>query len=173
MAQRKRIVPRPAPADSAGSERTFEGTLDARGLRFALVVSRFNDFVSNRLLSGAEDCLRRHGAEPGSLAVVRVPGSWEIPLAADRLARTGRYDAVVALGVLVRGETPHFDVLAAEVSRGLARVSMDTGVPIGFGVLTTETVEQAVERAGAKAGNKGWDAALSAMEMANLLRRMA
>lgn len=171
MAQRKRAGARKSETSSA--ERAYEGTLDARGMRFALVVSRFNDFVGNRLLAGAQDCLTRHGADASDLTVVRVPGSWEMPLATDRVARSGRFDAVVAIGVLIRGETPHFDVLAAEVSRGLARVATETGVPVGFGLLTTETVEQAVERAGAKAGNKGWDAALSAIEMASLLRRMA
>ena len=140
---------------------------------FALVVSRFNDFVTARLLAGAQDCLVRHGVEPERIAVVRVPGSWEIPLAASVLARSGRYDGIVALGVLIRGETPHFDVLAGEVARGLSRVTMETGVPVGFGVLTTESVEQAIERAGAKSGNKGWDAALSALEMASLLRGLA
>ncbi len=142
-------------------------------MRFALVASGFNDFICGRLLAATEDCLERHGAGAESRTVVRVPGSWEIPLAARRLADTGRYDAIVALGALIRGETPHFDVLAAEVARGLARVALETGVPVGFGVLTTETVEQAIERAGAKAGNKGWDAALSALEMASLFRRMA
>lgn len=172
MAQKRRKSAVPGAGGVRPVARSLEGTLDASGMRFALVVSRFNDFVCNRLLSGAEDCLRRHGAAADDLTVVRVPGSWEIPLAAGRLARSGAYDAVVALGVLVRGETPHFDVLAAEVTRGLARVSAESGIPVGFGVLTTETVEQAIERAGAKAGNKGWDAALSALEMASLLRRM-
>jgi 6,7-dimethyl-8-ribityllumazine synthase len=169
MAQRKRS-PRRARTAPNLPERV-EGALDGAGLRFALVVSRFNEFVTSHLLTGAQDCLARHGA-PRQI-VVRVPGSWELPLAARKLAESGAYDAIVALGVLVRGETPHFDVLAGEVARGLARVSMDSGVPIGFGVLTTETVEQAIERAGAKAGNKGWDAALSALEMASLMRRLA
>jgi 6,7-dimethyl-8-ribityllumazine synthase len=151
----------------------IEGILDGRDLGFALVVSRFNDFVTSRLLAGAQDCLTRHGVDPARIAVVRVPGSWEIPLAASVLARSGRHDGIVALGVLVRGETPHFDVLAGEVARGLSRVTMDTGVPVGFGVLTTESVDQAIERAGAKSGNKGWDAALSALEMASLLRGLA
>jgi 6,7-dimethyl-8-ribityllumazine synthase len=163
----------PMPASSVPAARTLEGALDARGLRFALVVARFNDFVCERLLAGAEDCLERHGASASARTVVRVPGSWEIPLAARRLAQSGRYDALVALGALVRGDTPHFDVLAAEVAKGLAQVSLETGVPIGFGVLTTESVEQAIERAGAKGGNKGWDAALSALEMANLLRQLS
>ncbi len=171
MNPKRRRVPPPQTSPS-DSERIVEGTLDARGLRFALVVSRFNDFICQRLLAGAEDCLKRHGAADGDRTVVRVPGSWEIPLAAQKLAATGRFDAIVALGSLIRGETSHFEVLAAAVAKGLSRVALDTGVPVGFGVLTTETVEQAVERAGAKAGNKGWDAALSALEMANLIRRI-
>jgi 6,7-dimethyl-8-ribityllumazine synthase len=160
---------RSAPTGSA----PIEGSLDGRAFSFALVVSRFNDFVTSRLLLGAQDCLARHGVERERIAVVRVPGSWEIPLAASVLARSGRYDGIVALGVLIRGETPHFDVLAGEVARGLSRVTMETGVPVGFGVLTTESVDQAIERAGAKSGNKGWDAALSALEMASLLRGLA
>lgn len=167
-----RRIPRENDLPVPAEERVHEGTLDARGIRFALLVSRFNDFVCNRLLSGAEDCLVRHGAAREGLTVVRVPGSWELPLAAQRLAIQGRVDAIVALGVLIRGETPHFDVLAAEVTKGLAQVSLQHGVPVGFGVLTTETAEQAMERAGGKAGNKGWDAALSALEMASLLRRL-
>ena len=171
MAQRKRNPGRERPAPSLQTR--IEGTLDGREMSFALVVSRFNEFVTSHLLLGAEDCLERHGVPADRRTVVRVPGAWEIPLAARKLAESGRYDALVALGVLIRGETPHFDVLAGEVTRGLARVGMDSGVPVGFGVLTTETVEQAIERAGAKAGNKGWDAALSALEMASLLRRLA
>lgn len=142
-------------------------------MRFAIVVSRCNDFLCSRLLAGAEDCLERHGAGPQSRTVVRVPGSWELPLAVRKLASTGRYDAVVALGALIRGETPHFDVLCAEVARGLGQVALDSGIPVTFGVLTTDTVEQAMERAGAKSGNKGWDAALAAVEMASLFRGMA
>jgi len=153
--------------------RTLEGTLDAAGIRIALVVSRFNGFVTTRLLEGAEDCLERHGCSADQRTVVRVPGSWEIPLAARPLAQSGNYDAIVALGALIRGETPHFDLLAAQVTRGLAQVGVDSGLPVIFGVLTTDTVEQAVDRAGAKAGNKGWEAALSAIEMVNLYRRMA
>ncbi len=150
----------------------FEGHLDARDLSVALVVSRFNDAVSGRLLEGALDCLRRHGAVEDHLTVARVPGSWELPQAAAKLAAAGRFDAVIALGALIRGETPHFDVLAAAVSRGLAEVAMSRGIPVVFGVLTTDTLEQAMERAGAKAGNKGWDAALSAIEMARLFRKL-
>ncbi len=151
----------------------MEGRLDAKGMRFALVVSRTNDFVATRLLAGAEDCLERHGALADARTVVRVPGSWEIPQAAARLAKSGKFDAVVALGALIRGETPHFDVLAAEVAKGLAQTALTSGVPIAFGVVTADSLEQAIERAGAKAGNKGWDAALAAVEMVSLYRQMA
>lgn len=151
----------------------LEGRLDAKGMRFALVASRTNDLVVVRLLAGAEDCLERHGAAARQRTIVRVPGSWELPIAASRLAASERYDAVIALGALIRGETPHFDVLAAEVAKGLAQESLRTGVPIAFGVVTADTLEQAMERAGAKSGNKGWDAALSAIEMVSLLRQMA
>lgn len=152
--------------------RTLEGGLDAKGIRIALVVSRFNDVVTSRLLAGAEDCLERHGGTADERTVVRVPGSWEIPQAARRLAKSGQYDAIVALGALVRGETAHFDLLAAEVAKGLAQVGRESGLPVIFGVLTTDTVEQAMDRAGAKLGNKGWEAAQSAVEMVNLFRRM-
>jgi 6,7-dimethyl-8-ribityllumazine synthase len=152
--------------------RIFQGGLDARGLRVALVVSRFNDLVTERLLAGAVDCLTRHGGGEDERTIVRVPGSWELPLAAKRAAASGKFDAVVALGALIRGETPHFDVLAAAVSKGLAQVALSEGVPVIFGVLTTDTVEQALDRAGSKAGNKGWDAALSAIEMVHLFRDM-
>lgn len=152
--------------------RILEGSLDARGVKVALVVSRFNDFITERLLAGALDCLSRHGGGEEERTIVRVPGSWELPLAAKRLASSGAYDAVVALGALVRGETPHFDVLAAEVSKGLSQIALSEGVPVIFGVLTTDTVEQAIDRAGSKFGNKGWDAALSAIEMVNLFRGM-
>lgn len=152
--------------------RTIEGSLDAKGMRVALVASRTNELVTSRLVSGAVDCLERHGVSSDGIDVVRVPGSWEIPLAARKLASAGRYDAVVALGCLIRGETPHFDFIANEVARGLAAASLDTGVPIALGVLTTESLEQALERAGAKAGNRGFDAALAAIEMVALLRRL-
>jgi 6,7-dimethyl-8-ribityllumazine synthase len=152
---------------------TIEGVLDAKGLKIALVVSRFNDFITTALLRGAEDFLDRHGCADKDRTVVRVPGSWEIPQAARKLVESKKYDAIVALGALVRGETPHFDLLAAEVAKGLAHLGMEGGIPVIFGVLTTDTVEQAIDRAGAKAGNKGWDAALSAVEMVNLYRRMA
>ena len=152
--------------------RTLEGHLDAKGVRFALVVARWNDIVTSRLLAGAEDCLVRHGADPATLTIVRVPGSWELPLAASRLAATRKFDAIVALGALVRGETPHFDVLAAEAAKGLAQAGMAAGIPVIFGVLTCDTLEQAMDRAGGKAGNKGWDAALAAIEMAGLYKRL-
>jgi 6,7-dimethyl-8-ribityllumazine synthase len=150
--------------------RTFEGQLQAEGLKFALVVSRFNNLVAERLLEGALDCLKRHGAKEEDLTVVRVPGSWELPLAADRLAASGKVDAVVVLGALIRGETPHFDFIAAECAKGLAQVSLQHKCPVAFGVLTCDTMDQALDRAGGKAGNKGWEAALSAMEMAQLWR---
>lgn len=149
---------------------TREGLLDGTGIRMALVVSRFNDLVTAKLLSGAEDCLERHGCKADCRTVVRVPGAWELPLAAKKLAARGEFDAIVALGALIRGETPHFDYLAAQVARGLAQIGLDTGIPTIFGVLTTDTIDQAVSRAGAKTGNKGWEAALSALEMVNLFR---
>jgi 6,7-dimethyl-8-ribityllumazine synthase len=137
------------------------------------VVSRFNEVITARLLAGAEDCLERHGCLEEGRTIVRVPGAWEIPLATRKLARSGKFDSIVALGALVRGDTPHFDFLAAEVSKGLGQVALEADIPIIYGILTADTVEQAVDRAGAKSGNKGWDAALSAIEMVNLFRRMA
>ena len=151
----------------------MEGKLDAKGMRFALLVSRTNDFVGARLLAGAEDCLERHGAAVEARTVVKVPGSWELPLAASRLAASGKFDAIVALGALIRGDTPHFDVLAAEVAKGLAQSALQSGVPVAFGIVTADSLEQAIERAGAKSGNKGWDAALAAVEMVSLYRQMA
>lgn len=150
----------------------LEGHLDAKGMRFALLVARTNDLVGIRLLAGAEDCLERHGAPAEDRTVVRVPGAWELPLAASKLAKTGRFDAIVALGALIRGETPHFDFLAAEAAKGLAHAAIESGIPVIFGVLTTETLDQAMERAGAKGGNKGWEAALAAVEMVSLYRRL-
>jgi len=152
--------------------RNYEGKLDAHDLKVALVVARFNELITERLLEGALDCLRRHGAEEDALHVVRVPGGFELPLAAKTLASSGKFDAVVCLGAVVRGATPHFDLVAGEAARGAARAGFDSGVPVTFGVLTTDTLEQAVERAGAKAGNKGWDAALAGIEMAQLLREL-
>ena len=150
-----------------------DGRLDAKGMRFTLVASRWNDVVTSRLIAGAEDCLERHGASMTDTVVVRVPGSWELPMAAQRIAAAKSCDAIVALGTLIRGETPHFDILAAEVAKGLAQVAMQSGLPVIFGVLTTDTLDQALERAGGKAGNKGWEAAQSAIEMVDLYRRLA
>ncbi len=147
-----------------------EGMLEASGLRFALVVSRFNEAITSRLEEGAVDCLLRHGAEEENITVVRVPGAWEIPMVASRLAQSGDVDAVVCLGALIRGGTVHFDLIAAEVAKGIAQVAMAGDIPVTFGVVTADTLEQAVERAGAKGGNKGWDAALAAVEMARLYR---
>jgi 6,7-dimethyl-8-ribityllumazine synthase len=141
--------------------------------RFGIVASRFNDFITGHLIEGALDALKRHGVDEKGIDVVRVPGSFEIPLAAQALARSGRYDAVVCLGALIRGATPHFEYLAAEVTKGIAMVSLETGVPVSYGVLTCDTIEQAVERAGTKAGNKGADAALAALEMANLFAELS
>ena len=152
--------------------RILEGELVARDLRFAIVAARFNDFVVDALVRGAVDALRRHGASEKLIELVRVPGCYDMPLVARRLAATRRYDAVIALGAVIRGQTAHFDYVAGECASGLARASQDSGVPVSFGVLTTETREQAIDRAGAKAGNKGADAAVSAIEMVNLLRRI-
>jgi 6,7-dimethyl-8-ribityllumazine synthase len=152
--------------------RIREGALAAKGFTFGIVVSRFNEFISARLLEGALDGLRRHGAEEDRIDVVKVPGSFEIPLVAKRLAASGLYDAVICLGAVIRGDTPHFDYIAAEVSKGVAAAALETGVPIAFGVLTTDSIEQAVERAGTKGGNKGFDAACTAVEMANLFREL-
>lgn len=157
--------------DVAGT--TYEGQLTGEGLSIGVVIARFNEFISGKLLSGAMDCLTRHGADPAQIEVAWVPGAFEIPLVAGRMARSGRYDVVLCLGAVIRGSTPHFDYVAAEVSKGVAKVGLDTGVPVMFGVLTTDTIEQAVERAGTKAGNKGWDAAVAGLEMANLLRSMS
>jgi len=150
----------------------FEGKLDAKGLKFGIVVSRFNSFISDRLLEGTLDALLRHGADDKAIHVARVPGAFEIPLAAKKMAEAGKYDAVICLGAVIRGSTPHFDYVAAEVSKGVASVSLESGVPIAFGVLTTDTIEQAVERAGTKAGNKGFEAAVTAIETVNLLKAL-
>ncbi len=149
--------------------RVYEGKLSAEGKRFGIVVSRFNAFIGKALLEGAQDCLGRHGADPDTVDVVWVPGAFEIPLMARKMADSGRYDALICLGAVIRGSTPHFDYVAGEAAKGIAAVGMETGVPTLFGVLTTDTVEQAIERAGTKAGNKGWDAAQGAIEMVNLL----
>ena len=150
----------------------LEGKLTGEGLKIALVVSRFNSFITERLVEGALDCLRRHGVAETGLTMARVPGAWEIPLVAKRLAQGKTYDAVICLGAVIRGSTPHFDYVAAEVSKGIAQASLESGVPILFGVLTTDTLEQAVERAGSKSGNKGYAAAEAALEMVNLLKEM-
>jgi len=152
--------------------RVYEGNLDAKGVRFGIVVSRFNHFVTDRLCEGALDALRRHGAADENIELVKVPGSFEIPLLVKRMAQSGRYDAIICLGALIRGGTIHFDVLSAEVTKGIAQVMLDTGTPVAFGILTTDTIEQAIERAGTKLGNKGWQAAESAIEMANLIRAL-
>ena len=148
----------------------LEGNLDAGGLRFGIVVGRFNSFISERLLEGAIDALVRHGAKDETIDVARVPGSFEIPLAAQKMAESGKYDALICLGAVIRGATPHFEYVSAEVSKGVAQVSLKTGVPIAFGVLTTDSIEQAIERAGTKAGNKGFEAAMTAIETARLLK---
>ena len=150
----------------------IQGMLGASGRRVALVAGRFNDLIVNRLIDGATDCFLRHSGDEKSLTLVRVPGSLEIPLVAGRLAAAGKYDAVVCLGAVIRGDTPHFDYVAAEASKGIASESLRTGIPIIFGVLTCDTLEQALERAGVKSGNKGWDAMLAALEMADLMPRL-
>ncbi|MBD3421762.1 MAG: 6,7-dimethyl-8-ribityllumazine synthase [Chitinivibrionales bacterium] len=150
----------------------IEGVLQASGKKFTLVVSRFNEFISNKLLEGALDCLRRHNASDDDITIIRVPGAFEIPPAAKKAASQNASDAVICLGAVIRGSTPHFDYIAAEVSKGIAQVGLESEVPVLYGVLTTDTIEQAVERAGTKAGNKGWDAALSAIEMVDLFARL-
>jgi 6,7-dimethyl-8-ribityllumazine synthase len=153
--------------------KTYEGQLIAEGLRFGIVASRFNEFITSKLLEGAIDALRRHGAKDTDIEIAWVPGSFEIPLGAKKMAESGKYDAVICLGALIRGSTPHFDYIASEAAKGIAQVGLATGVPTIFGVITTDNIEQAIERAGTKAGNKGFAAAESAIEMANLLRSIA
>lgn len=152
--------------------RAIAGHLDATNKKFALVVSRFNELISKKLLEGALDCLLRHGASADNISLIWVPGSFEIPIAAARLAKSGKYHAVLCLGAVIRGGTPHFDYIAAEVAKGIAQTALQYQFPVSFGVLTTDTIEQALERAGTKAGNKGWDAAISAIEMANLWEKL-
>ncbi len=152
--------------------RTYEGSLRAEGLRFGIVVSRFNEFITSKLLEGALDALRRHGADLESVEVAWVPGSFEIPLVAKRMARSGRYDAVICLGCVLRGATPHYEYIAGQVARGISQASLETGVPIIFGVITPDTLEQAIERAGTKMGNKGFQAAEAAIEMARLMKEL-
>lgn len=154
------------------SHKVFEGALDARGLKFALVVSRFNSFITERLVSGALDALARSGAAESDIELVRVPGSWEMPVVVNELVKQKRHDAVICLGAVIRGDTPHFDYVAGEAAKGIAQASLHAGVPVAFGVLTTNTLEQAIDRAGAKSGNKGFDAAMTAIETANLLRSL-
>jgi len=149
-----------------------EGNLDAGGMKIGIVISRFNSFIGERLLEGALDAVRRHGGDDNGITIVRVPGAFEIPLATKKLAQSGKVDAVITLGAVIRGNTPHFDYVAAEVSKGAAQVSLETGVPVAFGVITTDNIEQAVERAGTKAGNKGFEAAVSAIEMVNTLKAL-
>jgi 6,7-dimethyl-8-ribityllumazine synthase len=152
--------------------KTFEGELQAKGLKFAIIVSRFNDFITGKLLDGAVDALVRHGASEQSIDIIKVPGAYEIPLAAKKVSDKKKHDAVICLGTIIRGATPHFDFVASEAAKGIATASMDSGVPIAFGVLTTDTIEQAIERAGTKSGNKGWDCALVAIEMAQLFKKL-
>lgn len=150
----------------------MEGKLDGSGKRFGLVASRFNELITRKLLEGAMDCLIRHNTETENITIVWVPGAFEIPLAAQKMARSKKYDAIICLGAVIRGGTPHFDYVAAEVSKGIANVSLNENLPVIFGVLTTDTIEQAVERAGTKAGNKGWSAALGAIEMVDLFSKL-
>ena len=150
----------------------IEGVLSAGDIRFALVVARFNDFIGQKLVEGAVDCIRRHGGSEEQIAIYRCPGAFELPMVAKKVALSGKYDAIITLGVIIRGSTPHFDVLAAEATKGIAQVALDTMIPIAFGVLTTENLEKAIERAGTKEGNKGFDAAMTAIEMVNLYRQI-
>ncbi len=152
--------------------RIIEGMLRGEGKKFAIVVSRFNDFITSKLLDGALDCLHRHGVKDDDLSLIRVPGAFEIPLAAQKLAQSGNYDGVICLGAVIRGATTHYDYVCSEVSKGIAKVSLDTNIPVGFGIVTTENIEQAIERAGTKSGNKGYDTAMSVLEMADLFEAM-
>jgi 6,7-dimethyl-8-ribityllumazine synthase len=152
--------------------RYFEGKLDATGQKIGIIVSRFNSFISERLLEGAVDALVRHGADEQDIHIARVPGAFEIPLAAKKMAASGAYDAIIALGAVIRGSTPHFDYVSSEVTKGVASVSLESGIPVAFGVLTTDSIEQAVERAGTKAGNKGFEAAVTVIETVNLLKAL-
>lgn len=152
--------------------KNYEGKLIAKGLKFGIIIGRFNEFIGGRLLAGAIDSLKRHGAEEDDIEITWVPGAFEIPLVAKKMAKSKQYDAVICLGAVIRGSTPHFDYVSSEVTKGIANVSLDTEIPVIFGVLTTDTIEQAIERAGTKAGNKGYDAAVTAIEMANLLKQL-
>ncbi|MEK6680761.1 MAG: 6,7-dimethyl-8-ribityllumazine synthase [Nitrospirota bacterium] len=150
--------------------KVIEGSLSAKGLKFGIIASRFNDFITNRLLEGALDVLNRSGAKSDDIEIIKVPGSFEIPLIAKKMAAGKKYDAIICLGAVIRGDTPHFDYISAEVTKGIAAVSLESGMPVSFGILTTDTIEQAIERAGTKSGNKGGEAALVAIEMANLCK---
>ncbi len=150
----------------------IEGNLNAQGKKYVLVASRFNEFITNKLVEGAIDCLSRHGADEKDISTVWVPGAFELPLIADKLAKSKKYDGVICLGAVIKGETPHFDYVANEAAKGIAHVSLSTGKPVIFGVITADSLEQAIERAGTKAGNKGWDAALSAIEMTDLMTKL-
>jgi len=152
--------------------KTFEGKLIAEGLRFGIIVGRFNEFIGGKLLSGALDAISRHGGSNNDVDLVWVPGAFEIPIVAKKMANSGKYDAIICLGAVIRGATPHFDMIAGEVTKGIALVGLETGLPVVFGVLTTDSIEQAIERAGTKGGNKGFDAAVTAIEMANLLKQI-
>lgn len=151
----------------------YEGYLNGEGLRIGIVVGRFNEFITSKLLSGAEDALKRHGVNEDDVAVAWVPGAFEIPLAAKKMAQSGKYDAIITLGTVIRGATPHFDYVCSEAAKGVSRVSDNAGIPVIFGVLTTDSIEQAIERAGTKAGNKGWESAAGAIEMANLMEKLS
>jgi 6,7-dimethyl-8-ribityllumazine synthase len=150
--------------------KTYEGSLLGKGLKFGIVVSRFNDFITSRLLEGAQDALARHGVNAQDVDIVKTPGSFEIPMLAKRLVQTGNYDAIICLGAVIRGGTPHFDYIAAEVTKGIAQVALESGTPVIYGIITADTLEQAIERAGTKLGNKGFEAAVAAIEMANLVK---
>lgn len=152
--------------------RTVEGKLVAKGMKFGIVASRFNDFICGRLIDGAVDALTRAGADEKDIQIYKVPGAFELPLVAKKLAKTERFDAIICLGAVIRGATPHFEYISAEVTKGIASVGLETEIPLSFGVLTTDTIEQAIERAGTKSGNKGWDAAMSAIEMVDLFKKL-
>lgn len=151
---------------------TIEGNLSAKGLKFAIVASRWNDFIGGRLVEGALDCIIRHEGASEEISLYRCPGSFELPMVVQKVAQSKKFDAIIAVGVLIRGATPHFDFIAAEATKGVAQAALDSGIPIAYGILTTDTVEQAIERAGTKAGNKGWEAAAAAIEMANLYKQL-
>ncbi|MBR1528261.1 MAG: 6,7-dimethyl-8-ribityllumazine synthase [Oscillospiraceae bacterium] len=153
--------------------KVLEGFYEGKGLKIAIVASRFNEFITNKLVGGAEDCLRRHNVEEEDITLAWVPGAFEIPLAAKKLAKSGKYDAIICVGAVIRGATSHYDYVCAEVSKGIASVSLETEIPVLFGVLTTDTIEQAIERAGTKAGNKGYDCAMSALELVQMLRKVS